>query len=111
MTSLIRNSALFTLVTFASGKTPTFSRAQLNAKDIERAAEDPLETPPPERDTPSATDTIAEKNDQATDSSPAELTVTWDGKDDPDNPQNWPVGQKIWITLLIRFVEGDHELL
>ena len=111
MTSLIRNSALCTLATFATGKTPTFSRAQLNVKDIERAAEDPLETPPPERETPSDTDTITEKDRQATNSSSDELIVTWNGKDDPDNPQNWPVGQKIWITLLIRFVSDNHALV
>lgn len=23
--------------------------------------------------------------------------------DDPDNPQNWPVGQKIWITSMIKY--------
>jgi MFS transporter, DHA1 family, multidrug resistance protein len=104
MTSLIRNSALFTLITFARGKTPTFSRQQLDVKDLEQAAEDPLDTPPPERDVPSDSDTATEKDDKASNSNPQELLVTWNGKDDPDNPQNWPVSQKIWITLLIRFV-------
>ncbi|KAJ7574548.1 MFS polyamine transporter [Mycena floridula] len=26
--------------------------------------------------------------------------VTWDGKDDPENPQNWPVRQKWIVTIL-----------
>lgn len=28
------------------------------------------------------------------------LTVS---TDDPDNPQNWPVSQKIWITIMIKY--------
>jgi MFS transporter, DHA1 family, multidrug resistance protein len=100
MTSLMRNSALATLVTVARGKTPTFSRQGINVKDIEEAAEDVLETPPPEQETA----VPEEKDEQASNANNVkEMVVTWNGKDDPDNPQNWPVSQKIWITLLISF--------
>lgn len=78
MTSVLRNSALFTLFSFATGRTPTFSRQKLNVKDIEDAAvaDDALETPPPERRDSSQ----EEKSDQAASSVPKELIVTWNGK-------------------------------
>lgn len=30
--------------------------------------------------------------------------VTWKGPDDPSNPQNWPISQKVLITAVLRYV-------
>jgi MFS transporter, DHA1 family, multidrug resistance protein len=32
------------------------------------------------------------------------LLVTWYSIDDPDNPQNWSSGKKLWVSFLIWYV-------
>ncbi|CAG8157790.1 unnamed protein product [Penicillium olsonii] len=31
------------------------------------------------------------------------ITVGWDSDTDPENPQNWPIGKKLWVTIVIWF--------
>jgi MFS transporter, DHA1 family, multidrug resistance protein len=87
-TQLAKNSALSALLQVSRGKVPNYSRTGVNVKDIETTSVDGTITPPPE----------VEKDEQP---SEREEIVTWNGKDDPDNPQNWPIAHKMWVTILL----------
>ena len=88
MASLIRNSSVGVFITICRGKTPTFSRQNLDVKDIEaiaeEAAEDATVTPPPESsDTEKDEKEIerdAETNVARTISGRQLRIVTWNGK-------------------------------
>ena len=52
----------------------------------------------------------ADENDNPVDSTESpeiksqDIIVEWDGPDDPDNPQNWPVYQKVFFAIEIGFL-------
>ncbi|KAG8898945.1 hypothetical protein FRC01_010715, partial [Tulasnella sp. 417] len=58
-------------------------------------SEDTIATPPPERAT-NSDDHTDEKPTQNPSQDVDPNVVTWDGPDDPQNPQNWS-GKKKWI--------------
>lgn len=49
----------------------------------------------------STSGTVAEGVEKADD---GKIIVTWDGEDDPENPYNWPLSQKIFFSVLVGFL-------
>lgn len=66
--------------------------------NFERYGGDDIHEPEPkfpEHGVPSPSATLAPAS-----TSPDPNMVTWDGPDDPTNPQNWSIGRKWFITIV-----------
>ncbi|GAB7361428.1 hypothetical protein MBLNU230_g1484t1 [Neophaeotheca triangularis] len=84
-----------------TSRAPTLADdASTNSKhDYNSVSDDPIEDAfEPPQDEESASDGNHGQN--ANEKQEETNIVDWDGPDDPENPQNWPLPKKLWITAI-----------